>query len=34
MDVYGFTAMTPAEKLQDATALFASMAELPPLLLG
>lgn len=34
MTVYGFTAMTPAEKLQDATALFASMAELPPLLLG
>ena len=34
MDVYGFTAMTPAEKLSDATGLFASMPELPALLLG
>ncbi|NUS12678.1 MAG: HAD family hydrolase [Streptomyces sp.] len=34
MDVYGYTAMTPAAKLQDATALFASMSELPALLLG
>ena len=34
MAVYGFTAMTPADRLQDATALFASMTELPPLLLG
>ena len=33
MDVYGFTAMTPAAKLKDATALFASMSELPDLLL-
>ncbi|MFH9423297.1 HAD family hydrolase [Streptomyces sp. NPDC017529] len=35
MDVYGFTAMTPAEKLTAAagvTGLFASMAELPQLL--
>jgi HAD superfamily hydrolase (TIGR01509 family) len=32
MDVYAFTAMTPAEKLADATALFGSMAELPDLL--
>lgn len=34
MDVYGFTAMTPAEKLTEAgaTALFAHMAELPALL--
>ncbi|WP_225851149.1 HAD family phosphatase [Streptomyces sp. HPF1205] len=32
MDVYGFAAMTPAERLQDATALFASMTELPDLL--
>lgn len=31
MDVYGFTAMTPAAKLADAgaTALFSDMAELP-----
>ncbi|MBM9510552.1 HAD family hydrolase [Actinacidiphila acididurans] len=34
MDVYGFTAMTPPEKLADATALFGTMAELPALLLG
>jgi HAD superfamily hydrolase (TIGR01509 family) len=34
MDVYAFTAMTPAEKVVDATALFADMAELPKLLLG
>ncbi|MYX06517.1 HAD-IA family hydrolase [Streptomyces sp. SID8375] len=34
MDVYGFTAMTSAEKLAEAgaTALFAQMAELPALL--
>ncbi|WP_189300470.1 HAD family hydrolase [Streptomyces albospinus] len=34
MDVYGFTAMTPAEKLvgAGATALFTDMAELPQLL--
>ncbi|MFE9144172.1 HAD family hydrolase [Streptomyces tubercidicus] len=34
MDVYGFTAMTSAEKLTDegATAVFAHMAELPALL--
>ncbi|MCK7623578.1 HAD family hydrolase [Streptomyces sp. RS10V-4] len=34
MDVYGFTAMTPAEKLTaaGATVLFAEMAELPELL--
>lgn len=32
MDVYGFTAMTPAAKLADATRLFSSMRELPPLL--
>ncbi|MFC9608043.1 HAD family hydrolase [Streptomyces niveus] len=31
MDVYAFTAMTPAEKLPGATAYFASMAELPEL---
>ncbi|MEE4546319.1 HAD family hydrolase [Streptomyces sp. V4-01] len=34
MTVFGFTAMTPAERLRDATALFGSMAELPDLLLG
>lgn len=34
MDVYGYTAMTPAAKLADATALFTSMAELPALVLG
>jgi HAD superfamily hydrolase (TIGR01509 family) len=33
MTVFGFTAMTPPERLEDATALFASMAELPDLLL-
>lgn len=32
MDVYGYTAMTPAAKLKDATALFGTMAELPDLL--
>ncbi|WP_069462358.1 HAD family hydrolase [Actinacidiphila rubida] len=34
MDVLGFTAMTPAEKLAGASALFGSMAELPGLLSG
>jgi HAD superfamily hydrolase (TIGR01509 family) len=34
MDVFGFTAMTPAARLDGATALFGSMAELPDLLLG
>jgi HAD superfamily hydrolase (TIGR01509 family) len=28
MDVYGFTAMTPADKLADATQLFSDMGEL------
>ncbi|NJP49080.1 HAD family hydrolase [Streptomyces sp. SBST2-5] len=32
MDVYGFTAMTPAEKLAGATGFFADMRELPELL--
>ncbi|MDJ0341908.1 HAD family hydrolase [Streptomyces sp. H10-C2] len=32
MDVYGFTAMTPAAKLGDANALFSEMAQLPELL--
>ncbi|MFB8443997.1 HAD family hydrolase [Streptomyces niveus] len=32
MDVYAFTAMTPAGKLPRATAYFSSMAELPELL--
>ncbi|MET9736235.1 HAD family hydrolase [Streptomyces sp. NPDC006458] len=32
MDVYGFTAMTPAEKLAAATGLFSSMEELDALL--
>ncbi|MEU6846648.1 HAD family hydrolase [Streptomyces sp. NPDC046716] len=32
MDVYGFTAMTPAEKLKDADALFGDMRELTGLL--
>ncbi|MGR4853096.1 HAD family hydrolase [Streptomyces sp. LARHCF252] len=32
MDVYGFTAMTPAEKLADATRLFSDMGELSDLL--
>jgi HAD superfamily hydrolase (TIGR01509 family) len=33
MDVYGFTAMTPAARLSSATALFADMARLPELLM-
>ncbi|MFF8992034.1 HAD family hydrolase [Streptomyces sp. NPDC014983] len=33
MDVYGFTAMTPAERLTGATRLFAAMRELPDLLI-
>jgi HAD superfamily hydrolase (TIGR01509 family) len=33
MDVYGFTAMTPAEKLPGAKAYFGAMDELPALLL-
>ncbi|MFG3195589.1 HAD family hydrolase [Streptomyces sp. NPDC048208] len=32
MDVYGFTAMTPPERLADATQLFSSMGELADLL--
>jgi len=32
MDVYGFTAMTPAEKLAGATGFFADMRKLPELL--
>ncbi|MZE80079.1 HAD family hydrolase [Streptomyces xinghaiensis] len=32
MDVYGFTAMTPAAELAEATALFSAPAELPALL--
>jgi HAD superfamily hydrolase (TIGR01509 family) len=32
MDVYGYTALTPAEKLADATGLFSDMADLPDLL--
>ncbi|MCM2394037.1 HAD family hydrolase [Streptomyces albipurpureus] len=32
MDVYGFTAMTPEEKLMGAKGYFAEMAELPELL--
>ncbi|MBY8878220.1 HAD family hydrolase [Actinacidiphila acidipaludis] len=32
MDVLGFTAMTPAERLTGASALFGSMTELPDLL--
>jgi HAD superfamily hydrolase (TIGR01509 family) len=32
MDVYGFTAMTPGERLSGATALFSAMGELPALL--
>ncbi|WP_447038144.1 HAD family hydrolase [Streptomyces sp. DSM 118878] len=32
MDVYGFTAMTPAERLAGATGLFADLRELPALL--
>ncbi|KOX29495.1 hydrolase [Streptomyces sp. NRRL F-4707] len=34
MDVYGFTAMTPAERLAEATRLFADMGELADLLRG
>ncbi|KPC88490.1 hydrolase [Streptomyces sp. NRRL WC-3753] len=34
MDVYGFTAMTPAAKLAGATRLFADMGELADLLAG
>ncbi|MFE5602489.1 HAD family hydrolase [Streptomyces coelicoflavus] len=34
MDVYGFTAMTPAGKLAGATRLFADMGELADLLAG
>ncbi|MFH0242971.1 HAD family hydrolase [Streptomyces sp. HK10] len=34
MDVYGFTAMTPGERLSGATALFSTMDELPALLLA
>ncbi|MEV0171051.1 HAD family hydrolase [Streptomyces sp. NPDC050803] len=33
MDVYGFTAMTPAAKLSQATGLFSDMGELADLLL-
>jgi beta-phosphoglucomutase-like phosphatase (HAD superfamily) len=32
MDVYGFTAMTPAERLGGVTQLFGDMRELPGLL--
>ncbi|WP_369224333.1 HAD family hydrolase [Streptomyces sp. R39] len=32
MDVYGFTAMTPADRLQQATQLFSDMAQLVDLL--
>ncbi|MGK5632856.1 HAD family hydrolase [Streptomyces sp. URMC 123] len=32
MDVYGYTAMTPAARLGEATGLFSDMAELPALL--
>lgn len=34
MDVYGFAAMTPAEKLAGARHVFRAMPELPPLLAG
>jgi len=34
MAVLGFTAMTPADRLAGASALFGSMAELPDLLFG
>ena len=34
MDVYGFTSLTPAEKLGGATRLFADMGELADLLRG
>ncbi|MEW2622079.1 HAD family hydrolase [Streptomyces sp. NPDC048106] len=33
MDVYGFTAMTPAERLTGTTRLFGAMSELPDLLI-
>ncbi|MFI5475287.1 HAD family hydrolase [Streptomyces cacaoi] len=33
MDVYGFTAMTPAAKLAGATQLFSDMGQLPDLLI-
>ncbi|MEU1186622.1 HAD family hydrolase [Streptomyces sp. NPDC005859] len=33
MDVYGFTAMTPAAKLAGATQLFSDLGELPDLLI-
>ncbi|MEU6480816.1 HAD family hydrolase [Streptomyces sp. NPDC047017] len=33
MDVYGFTAMTPADRLDGATQLFAKMGDLPDLLI-
>lgn len=33
MDVYGYTVMTPAEKLNGATALFADMEKLPQLIM-
>ncbi|SES50022.1 haloacid dehalogenase superfamily, subfamily IA, variant 3 with third motif having DD or ED/haloacid dehalogenase superfamily, subfamily IA, variant 1 with third motif having Dx(3-4)D or Dx(3-4)E [Streptomyces sp. yr375] len=33
MDVYGFTAMTPASRLEGATQLFSSMGELADLLI-
>ncbi|MEU5124416.1 HAD family hydrolase [Streptomyces asoensis] len=32
MDVYGFTAMTPADRLAGATRLFSELADLPDLL--
>jgi beta-phosphoglucomutase-like phosphatase (HAD superfamily) len=32
MDVYGFAAMTPAEQLAGAKAVFTSMEQLPDLL--
>jgi hypothetical protein len=32
MDVYGFTAMTPAERLVGATRLFSDLGELADLL--
>ncbi|MBO1337098.1 HAD family phosphatase [Streptomyces sp. VRA16 Mangrove soil] len=34
MDVYGFTAMTPAERLAGADGFFTDMRELPALLMG
>ncbi|MDR6981145.1 HAD superfamily hydrolase (TIGR01509 family) [Streptomyces sp. 3330] len=33
MDVYGFTAMTPAERLAGATRLFSDLGQLPDLLI-